>query len=296
MQVFKFLSRHPFDDTMADAYADGELDAAHAERFEEHLHSCQRCSARVAAARAIRRAVASLPEVAAPRSFAITPEVAAAARPAPSRRSTPVYVNLARAGAALSVAAFGAVLAVNTFESSDTTSTAAQDADTSAALGAPISNESAALDETSASPPTPVPTLGLAPAAGGDASGSGGSTVVPVGSATAASAPTGVDPTVTAARTPLPSVVPEPPATGPGTGDGQYSSDDSSGDSRNSTVPESGGVITDAVPAEALVPTVAANGDDEGESNTALWVMGAVAVVAVGALAVLEITRRRRSF
>jgi hypothetical protein len=54
-------------------------------------------------------------------------------------------------------------------------------------------------------------------------------------------------------------------------------------------------VITDAVPADSLVPAVAVTGDDEDGSNTAVWVIGTVAALAVGGLAVIEITRRRRN-
>lgn len=172
IQIFSFLDRHNWFASRADAYADGELTLSEQLRFESHLDRCDDCSGVVAEARTLRAAMAQLPEVEIPRSFRLTPQMVGQTRGvAGHRRATPVYLGLARAGAALSVAAFAGVLVVSSLQTSSNSSndSAAQISERDFQYAAPITSEAAAADKAA----EPEPTAQLAPAtAGGGVSGS----------------------------------------------------------------------------------------------------------------------------
>ncbi len=78
--------RHARLEANLDAYIDGALDPATHRRLEAHIEGCDSCKLRTAGSRRLRLAMAALPELPAPRSFAITeamlekPSVAAPAR------------------------------------------------------------------------------------------------------------------------------------------------------------------------------------------------------------------------
>jgi hypothetical protein len=69
------FNRHPRAELSA--YLDGELIPLRIEAMQAHLASCQSCRAELEALRELKTGLATLPEVAAPRSFALTPEMAA---------------------------------------------------------------------------------------------------------------------------------------------------------------------------------------------------------------------------
>jgi len=88
------------------AYIDGELAAAAAERLEAHLAGCQGCRLEVEQLRATAAALRDLPEVQAPRSFALSPERAAGRRPrAGAAAPLALGMRLAAAGVAMALAA-----------------------------------------------------------------------------------------------------------------------------------------------------------------------------------------------
>jgi len=85
------------------AYLDGEISPKEALAVESHLESCDSCRDELAEIRFFASALAELPEVEAPRSFALTPEhVAAPATPPQAMRS--LNSGLRMAGGALAAA------------------------------------------------------------------------------------------------------------------------------------------------------------------------------------------------
>ncbi len=104
-----FLRKHNTYREMADAYLDGELRPGDLAKFEAHSATCEECGAMVAAGRVLKQAVTAIPEVAAPRSFRITPAMLAERTPAPKPMKASPVLMVARFGAAASVAAFGVV-------------------------------------------------------------------------------------------------------------------------------------------------------------------------------------------
>lgn len=81
MSPFAFFSRHPRGELSA--YIDGQLPASRAGRIAAHLDSCAPCAEEVTALRALSTALRELPDVAAPRSFALTPAHVADTRRVP---------------------------------------------------------------------------------------------------------------------------------------------------------------------------------------------------------------------
>jgi anti-sigma factor RsiW len=68
--------RHPIGEQELSAYLDGQLSPAQNRRLEEHLSSCAACRRKLDDLRTLVEALHALPEAAAPRSFALTPEQA----------------------------------------------------------------------------------------------------------------------------------------------------------------------------------------------------------------------------
>lgn len=93
------------------AFADGELTLRDAARFEEHLAVCASCASEVAGHRAVRAALAGLPELRVPRSFVLTPEMAAAH--APVRRAPVWALRTAQAATAVALAGLVTVVGVD---------------------------------------------------------------------------------------------------------------------------------------------------------------------------------------
>ena len=88
------------------AYMDGELRGAAVERLEKHLAGCEGCRLELEQLRATVAALHDIPEVQAPRSFALSAERAAWRRPQ-TRAAVPLAlgVRLAAAGVAVALAA-----------------------------------------------------------------------------------------------------------------------------------------------------------------------------------------------
>src|SRR5919199_1642583 len=81
MRVVWSFGAHVRDELSA--YLDGELAPAARQAVDEHLAACAECRAELESLRQTRDLLRALPPVAPPRSFAITAEMAAAARPVP---------------------------------------------------------------------------------------------------------------------------------------------------------------------------------------------------------------------
>ena len=105
MRLLDIFSRHPRDDISA--HADGELAPDRLDPLETHLAGCERCRKELADLLAVRTALRDLPQVAAPRSFTLTPAMAEREPLPVTSRSTPSFVAMRVAGAG-----FAAVLAV----------------------------------------------------------------------------------------------------------------------------------------------------------------------------------------
>lgn len=99
-----FKNRHQRGDLSA--YIDGQLEPQRAATTEAHLTSCLECSAELAELRELRSALGAMPEVTAPRSFAVTPEyVAQTVRTSTAQyRPTPLVTGLRLGSAGLAMA------------------------------------------------------------------------------------------------------------------------------------------------------------------------------------------------
>lgn len=95
---FLILGRHRRLRDLLSAYVDGEVTESERRRVEGHLEGCDDCRAELEELRATVSVLRRMPELAVPRSFALTPEQAAAQRPAMPGGWT---LRLAASGAAL---------------------------------------------------------------------------------------------------------------------------------------------------------------------------------------------------
>jgi hypothetical protein len=137
------FNRHSRDEMSA--YLDGELIPLRIEAMQVHLASCQSCRAELAALRQLKANLGALPEMPAPRSFALTPQMAA--RPARERprayvppRAAALANGMRLAGAAMTLAL--ALVLVLDFTGSGTTS------DSATSLGADRAQEIATAHDS----------------------------------------------------------------------------------------------------------------------------------------------------
>ena len=86
------FNRHPRAEMSA--HLDGELIPLRVEAMQVHLASCQPCRAELEALRRLKADLAALPEMTAPRSFALTPQMAAL----PARERPQWWATSRRAG------------------------------------------------------------------------------------------------------------------------------------------------------------------------------------------------------
>jgi hypothetical protein len=183
MRIFSFFNRHGRLAALVDAYVDGELRGAELAAFEAHHPACASCSRVIGEARTLKASLSALPSVEVPRSFRLTPAMVGQSRPVPVNARAPLYLGLARAGAALSVVAFASVVAFSTFGSSSDgesdASTASRQANTDLQYDAAGANPSA--NEPEKLVPAAATQAGLPPATGGQVVSSGIPTVVPEG-------------------------------------------------------------------------------------------------------------------
>ncbi len=271
------FARHRNFAECADAYADGELRGAKLRRFEQHLGGCEACQAAVAGARTLKTAVGALPEVAAPRSFQLTPRMVEKPAAAKQKAGTPLYLGLARAGAAMSVAVFAVVLVGSALDSGgssgDTASFGDDDGRQLELSGAPAQDTFNTDDLSSTQAEAAgTPTAQLAPSTAGGVSGA-------------------------SLETPT-QAVPQPPATGPGSG--PTTVPEPVNRTTNDTIEPVPGAAGDAAafePYEGITSSEALAADGGEDDGFAAWTagLGALAAASLVVLAVLEVSRRRRA-
>lgn len=107
---FLGFRRHPVSEEELSAYVDSRLAGRVQERVESHLRSCADCSRKLEEMRSLVAEMRRLPEAKAPRSFALSPEMAAATRGQGDRArrqertaARRVYLGLSGATAAAAV-------------------------------------------------------------------------------------------------------------------------------------------------------------------------------------------------
>ncbi len=205
MRLLRFR-RHPVSDQELSAYLDGRLPARARARVDSHLQSCDGCSRKLEEMRLLLAGLRRLPEVKVPRSFALTPAMAAEARPRPEQTRERVavrraYLGLSGATVAAALLLIGIVAGTSLISSNSG----------SAPPGTAASRQQAASsDEKSAAPVAPNPaTLG---------SNQGGSGGTPGLEMTANPLP-GSSPGETQN---LPPAVPMPPTAGPSNEDRSF--------------------------------------------------------------------------
>lgn len=167
------LRRHGKESDLS-AYLDEELSAARRRKVEEHLRRCSLCRAHLAELRALKQTLGSLPEAAAPRSFALTPEQARSPRPRPAYAAGLLYPAL-RYAAAIAAVFFFAFVAADVFVSTTgqegttergTATLQGRPQDLEAERSLSGTGEEGAADERKvAVPAAPAPGLGATPGA-----------------------------------------------------------------------------------------------------------------------------------
>ncbi len=90
--------RHPVSEEDLSAYVDGRLPARARARVDSHLQSCDGCARKLEEMRLLLAELRRLPEAKAPHSFALTPEMAAEARPRPEHTRQRVAARRAYLG------------------------------------------------------------------------------------------------------------------------------------------------------------------------------------------------------
>jgi anti-sigma factor RsiW len=262
MARLPFLRRHVrwFDD--ANAYIDGELRASVEAPFEAHLLGCARCRARVDELRQVRLLVASLPEVAAPRSFRLTPAMVAGPAPiaqAPTPRPR-FALHTAQFAAGFAVVALLAVVTIDV-TSSNSSSSDGRVSTAAGQLSESAPRATAAADSSSSK---------SAPVAG--AAATSAAAVPPSGGVSGASNP---------GATPA-SPQPQP-------NNEQYSS---TGGTAGGAPPQAAGVLAqDANQAPGAVSST--GNSDDGWHRPAEFALGALALAALAVASTLTLRNRR---
>lgn len=107
---FPLFERHPREELSG--YLDNELVANRVEAVKTHLTSCPTCHAELEALRTLKSQLAALPESPAPRSFALTPQMAQHPVTEPVRVRPPSRVEALSNGMRLAGAGMAAALVV----------------------------------------------------------------------------------------------------------------------------------------------------------------------------------------
>ncbi len=152
------FNRHPREELSA--YLDGELIPLRIEAMRSHLASCQSCRAELQAMRDLKAGLATIPEIAAPRSFALTPEMAS--RPLRERERAAVPVRAKAMANGMRLAGAGMTLAlvlvlVLDFTGSGTTGGSAPGAANVQQFAATQNSDSLSAAGDNATAPTPAP-------------------------------------------------------------------------------------------------------------------------------------------
>jgi hypothetical protein len=312
MSPISFFQRHPRGDLSA--FLDGELSPPATLRLEAHVASCEACASRLEELRETRSALRAMPEAEAPRSFALTPEMARrdAAPTRPPRTQRVVY-GLRLTSGALAVA-LAVVLLVDLSggggSSSSTTSNdlaSVPQAIGSGEYGAAIPSATSLLSERDGGKSTNAPTPGTAQednvpdatSASGennvgsadapDAGGGSGGSIGGIGSSGSGGG-VAVLPSTVAAPSGEPLVVPTPGATA-------YDSTGSEQDlhSPASDVPKAvSGGLGSATPVPEAAGSSSASGESGGADTLTIVaiVLGVLLAVAlIGSIAASRLAR-----
>jgi hypothetical protein len=153
------FNRHPRAELSA--YLDGELIPLRIEAMQAHLASCQSCRTELEALRELKTGLATLPEIAAPRSFALTPEMAARPlrekeRPAVPVRARGLSNGMRLAGAGMTFALV--LVLVLDFTGSGTKGGGAPSTANVQEFAAAQNSDSSASANSNVTAPTPAPT------------------------------------------------------------------------------------------------------------------------------------------
>jgi hypothetical protein len=176
MSIFSFLNRHPESDLSA--LADGELSPERASAVEAHVLACPRCAGTLAALRETSASLAGLADVPAPRSFALTPEMAAKQTPPHRAAYADGRASPARLAAGMRVASAGLAVVLAVFVLIDAgggDNGSGGDDSSSSALGLTAefsAAEDRAAGEDQAPPAAPAGGDGAAPDQEGNVAGS----------------------------------------------------------------------------------------------------------------------------
>lgn len=267
MARIPFLKTHSRYREMADAYLDGELRPGELARYEAHAASCAECSAMLETGKALKASLGSIPAVAAPRSFRITPAMVQERAPVPAaKRVTPVLL-VARVGAAASVAAFAVVGTLQFSSTSDDGMTTASAPTYELAAGAAEDDSANHAD-------------------GADKDGDDGE-VVPMGTESPQLAP---PPSAEVGGAGFDAATPVPGTGAPDEGGaGNLQPNDDGSRSSTERDPDA-----DDLPAGGTAFTALAEPED-GATDYGPWlvVLGGVSIVALGTLGTMEFRRRR---
>jgi hypothetical protein len=262
--IDRIFRRHRrWHDLLTDVVS-GRASPGRREAFERHLAACDACRTRFEGQQAIHAALGGLPLLEPSRSLRLTPAMLEPSRrPAPSPLPAPLVLAV-RGIAAAAVALFAAVAVLMLADTPDrdTVSTAPAEGPAGAGLMSTEAADGAPVAPLAVPSPEPTSTAGVAAPPNGGASGA------------AATAPVGVTP------------APQPAAAGAA----------SPQDASASPAP---GERAAGPPAPKAVgdgegPAAAAR-SETGEARWPLYAAGAVAALALAALAGVELLRRRRT-
>jgi hypothetical protein len=298
MSPISFFQRHPRADFSA--YLDGELTAAAARRIRAHASACPECTAEIEDLRVTRAVLREMPKASAPRSFAMTPEMAREARPArvvPAQPRLQPLVNGLRMTSAGLAAALVVVMVIaiggNGSDSGDDsgsdTAAANLQLDRSSDDYSTIPSASTADDGSSEFATTAAPSIGdtlptpTTGSGGGGVGGIGG--VGGSGGGVGAPGDTGGE-AVPQATDDLHSSAPDATVTPPELISGQY--DDGDGDSATD---DSKSVDGD----EDALPETGAAADSDGGGASTLSVVALVLGVLLGGALIGSIAASRLS-
>jgi Putative zinc-finger len=298
-----WLSKHARLRDKLSPYLDGRLTSAEIKSLEGHLVSCEECRRALDELRATVSAVRELPEVEAPKSFALTPAMLARKTPTLPSRPVPSFgVGMRLAGAAVAVALTVVVVGDLTFAGSDggvgdeAGSQPASDSRTAAELDSGFNAEKSADDGAAQGYAAPTSAAGAAGSAScPSAAGTTGSEAGGAGAGGAAAAG-GSSETLPSTATAEPGPQATPPSPGPGAAaacaDVLANRDAAAPVAPQTTSPAEPGTPEN----EMATRATSDSGDDSGISTIR------VAEIALGALLVLllagiviETAKRRRT-
>ena len=268
---FRWLKRpHRRWEEAASAYVDAELADGALRRFESHMAGCQECRERVDGLRLAKASIAGLPEVAAPRSFRLTPAMLEEPVHKPVNAAPSWGFRGAAMVAAVAAVAFVSVIAIDlSRSSSDSASHAVPTLNESSRQGT-FSTASgvaagASAQDSAAPPAIPTPSPATKGIASPDIGGTGAQTL-----------PTAPN------ASPVPgSTQPQAPLTGPGP-------------SLSPDVTSSNAYAATATTPGVLVPATGAPDNEQDEGEPYRPFEAGLAALAIGAALGAALMYRRK--